>query len=76
MSAAYLFYQNSDSLDITMPPKIIKENNKVEDMGKTMEALPEANPKTAPTTLPTNPANNLIPGTNLPNLKLEKRERY
>ncbi|KAH8315075.1 sensory neuron membrane protein 1 [Drosophila kikkawai] len=75
MSACYLFYQNSDSLDITMPPKIIKENNKVEDVNKTKESASEANPKTAPTSIPTNPgANNLIPGTNLPSLRLEKRE--
>lgn len=65
MSAAYLFYQKSDSLDITMPPKIIKEPNKVAN------ATVENDSKQVISTI-----NAPIPGANLSNPKVERRERY
>ncbi|KAH8383116.1 hypothetical protein KR009_006916 [Drosophila setifemur] len=65
MSAGYVYWHNSDSLDITMPPKIIKENNKVADVTNQKPPLPD------------NLASSItIPGTNPPSQKNEKRERY
>ncbi|XP_034485214.1 sensory neuron membrane protein 1 isoform X2 [Drosophila innubila] len=64
MSTAYLFYQKSDSLDITVPPKIIKEQNKVANITPIEKERPVAHQN-----LP-------IPGLDLSNPKVEHRERY
>ncbi|XP_017961747.1 sensory neuron membrane protein 1 [Drosophila navojoa] len=65
MSAGYLFYQKSDTLDITLPPKIIKDTNKVANQPR-----PEKQEQsTAPVAVP-------IPGVNLSNPKVEPRARY
>ncbi|XP_036672636.3 sensory neuron membrane protein 1 [Drosophila suzukii] len=71
MFSAYLFYQKSDSIDIT---NIMKENNKVEAVNNTKEPLPPANPKNLTTLQPAQGGNTLIPGTNPTNLKMEHRE--
>lgn len=66
MSAGYLFYQKSDTLDITLPPKIIKDTNKVANEPRPEKQQQQA---VAPSTVP-------IPGVNLSNPKVEQRERY
>ncbi|KAM8705461.1 hypothetical protein ACLKA7_009849 [Drosophila subpalustris] len=64
MSTAYLFYQKSDSLDITVPPKIIKEQNKVANIQPVEKESPVVH------------QNVPIPGLNLSNPKVVNRERY
>lgn len=66
MSAGYLFYQKSDTLDITLPPKIIKDTNKVASQPRPEK---QEQPPTAPVAVP-------IPGVNLSNPKVEQRARY
>ncbi|XP_064554716.1 sensory neuron membrane protein 1 [Drosophila montana] len=65
MSAGYLFYQKSDSLDISVPPNIIKESNKVAN-------APKADKQQQPKALTTDH----LPGVNLSNPKVEHRDRY